>query len=265
VEVEDGVHENGGHIAPLKERAAKEAELLEQMRERIAVLDPGSKDVDDATLLRFLRARSMDVTKASKLFAEHQKWRREYFPLGHAQEREIQDEIAGQKYFIQGHDKKGRPLSIFFGAKHFATTSKNREQYKRAVTYFMDKLIASIPAGEETFNVIADLKSVKFKNLDVRGWLGSYDCLQAYYPERLGKVYVLHAPTVFWGAWKMMLPFLDPVTRAKITFVDDDKIEETLLRDINKEEIPTIYGGLKELVPFEVAQPPNWPQFRPVT
>jgi hypothetical protein len=43
VEVEDGVHENGGHIAPLKERAAKEAELLEQMRERIAVLDPGSK------------------------------------------------------------------------------------------------------------------------------------------------------------------------------------------------------------------------------
>jgi hypothetical protein len=91
----------------------------------------GAQDVDDATLLRFLRARSMDVTKASKLFAEHQKWRREYFPLGHAQEREIQDEIAGQKYFIQGHDKKGRPLSIFFGAKHFATTSKNREQYKR--------------------------------------------------------------------------------------------------------------------------------------
>ena len=43
VEVEDGVHQNGDHIAPLKERTAKEDELLEQMRERIAVLDPGSK------------------------------------------------------------------------------------------------------------------------------------------------------------------------------------------------------------------------------
>lgn len=90
-----------------------------------------AQDIDDATLLRFLRARSMDVTKGSKLFADHQKWRREYFPLGHAQEEEIKDEIAGQKYFIQGHDKNGRPLSVFLGAKHLATGSKNLEQYKR--------------------------------------------------------------------------------------------------------------------------------------
>ena len=90
-----------------------------------------AQDIDDATLLRFLRARSMDVTKGSKLFADHQKWRREYFPLGHAQESEIQDEIACQKYFLQGHDKLGRPLSVFLGANHFATSSKNLEQYKR--------------------------------------------------------------------------------------------------------------------------------------
>lgn len=51
----------------------------------------------------------------------------------------------------------------------------------------------------------------------------------------------------------------------QIIFVDDDKLEETLLRDISKEELPTIYGGLKEMVPMEVAQPANWPQYKPVT
>ena len=49
----------------------------------------------------------------------------------------------------------------------------------------------------------------------------------------------------------------------QIVFVEDDKIEETLLRDISKEELPTTYGGLKSLVPLEVAQPPNWPPSKP--
>lgn len=51
----------------------------------------------------------------------------------------------------------------------------------------------------------------------------------------------------------------------QISFVEDDKIEETLLKDISLEEIPTLYGGSKELVPLELAQPPGWPQFKPVT
>lgn len=51
----------------------------------------------------------------------------------------------------------------------------------------------------------------------------------------------------------------------QIVFVDDDKIEETLLRDISKEELPTTYGGLKVLVPLGAAQPPNWPPPRPAT
>lgn len=106
----------------------------------------GAQDVDDATLLRFLRARSMDVTKGAKMFADHQKWRREYFPLGHAQEGEIKDEIAGRKYFIQGHDKAGRPLSVFLGAKHIPSGSKNLEQYKRecSVTTFLNYALCLI-------------------------------------------------------------------------------------------------------------------------
>jgi len=48
-------------------------------------------------------------------------------------------------------------------------------------------------------------------------------------------------------------------------FVDEGAVEETLLRDISKEDIPIPYGGLKELVPLEDVQPANWPMFKPVT
>uniref|UniRef100_A0A7I4ESF5 CRAL-TRIO domain-containing protein n=1 Tax=Physcomitrium patens TaxID=3218 RepID=A0A7I4ESF5_PHYPA len=221
-------------------------------------------DTDDATLLRFLRARSMCVPKACKMFAEHQKWRREYFPQGHAQEDEIKDELTAGKFFMQGHDRKGRPIALLLGAKH-VSSKKTIERQKQALSYLMDKLICSMPPGEEKFIVISDLKDLKLKNLDFRGFISAFNFMQAYYPERLGKVYALHIPQLFWAFWKLVHPFLDDVTKAKISFVEDDKIEETLLKDISLEEIPTLYGGSKELVPLELAQPPGWPQFKPVT
>lgn len=91
------------------------------------------QDVPDADLLRFLRARSMSVSKASKMFAEHQKWRREYFPsgLGYAQEDEIRGELDAEKFFIQGHDKIGRPIALVFAAKHISSGKKNVDKYKR--------------------------------------------------------------------------------------------------------------------------------------
>jgi len=97
------------------------------------------QDIDDATLLRFLRARSMDVPKAAKLFADHQKWRREYFPLGHVQEDEIKDEIAAKKFFMQGRDRQGHPLSLFIGARHFS--SKNIDQFKSEFPYYPSHII----------------------------------------------------------------------------------------------------------------------------
>jgi hypothetical protein len=268
--VEDG--DSGGQVVVTvvevaEERfMAQEMETLKQMRVKVAKLDPLSGDIADADLLRFLRARSMNVSKASKMFAEHQKWRREYFTsgLGYAQEDEIRDELAADEFFIQGHDKAGRPIAVVFGAKHISS-KKSVDKFKRAITYLLDKLIASMPPGVEKFVVISDLSDLKLKNLDVRGMLGAFHFMQAYYPERLGKIFTLHTPALFWGCWKVLHPFLDDVTKAKIVFVEDNKIEETLLRDISIEELPTTYGGLKALVPLEQAQPPNWPPPRPAT
>jgi hypothetical protein len=50
--------------------------------------------------------------------------------------------------------------------------------------------------------------------------LATLHILQDQYPERLGQAILLSPPTVFQIAWKVIAPFLDARTTAKIHFVD---------------------------------------------
>lgn len=80
------------------------------------------------------------------MFAEHQKWRREYFPQGHAQEDEIKDELTAGKFFMQGHDRKGRPIALLLGAKHVSSKKTIERQKRRlpAVSRSNESNVASI-------------------------------------------------------------------------------------------------------------------------
>ncbi|CAK9863283.1 unnamed protein product [Sphagnum jensenii] len=249
-----GVRTGNGDMGP---GAMQQESVL--MRDLIAKLDPPSKDVDDATLKRFLRARSNKVEKAGKMFAEHQKWRRTFVPLGYIPEEEVKNELEAKKVFLQGHDKVGRSLGVILACKHDAY-KRNYEEFKRKYPdYLCLGLCFFLKPGHEKFTVILDLKGLKYKNLDPRGWISIFDFLQAYYPERLGRLFIVHVPIIFWGAWKIVNPFIDKVTKEKIIFVDEKKIESILLEEIEKDQIPETYGGTLGLVPIQDAPTPNWP------
>lgn len=40
--------------------------------------------------------------------------------------------------------------------------------------------------------------------------------MQDYYPERLGKMFIVHAPYIFMAVWKIVYPFIDKNTRKKV-------------------------------------------------
>lgn len=49
--------------------------------------------------------------------------------------------------------------------------------------------------------------------------LGVFEVLQRHYPERLRCLYFVRAPLLFWGVWRLLASFVDPVTREKIQFI----------------------------------------------
>ena len=40
--------------------------------------------------------------------------------------------------------------------------------------------------------------------------------LQDCYPERLGKLFIVHVPYIFMTAWKVVSPFIDRKTKNKV-------------------------------------------------
>ncbi|MCO5574214.1 hypothetical protein L7F22_027996 [Adiantum nelumboides] len=227
-----------------------ETQKVQLLRARLQESNPQTKDIDDGTLLRFLRARSLNVDKALKFLLQHLKWCQTFKPLGFIPETEIAKELKKEKIFLQGLDKLGRPIGVILAARHF-TSERNLEEFKRFVVYGFDKAVASLAGGQDKFVLIADLKRYGFKNMDVNGYLAILEILQDHFPERLGKFYILHVPSLFWFGWKVVYPFIDPNVREKIIFVDEKRTTETLLKDIDVTQLPEEFGGQLPLMPIQ--------------
>lgn len=96
----------------------------------------------------------------------------------------------------------------------------------------------------ETSCSILDLKGVGIaKATSVYGYLQAVSAIsQNYYPERLGKMYVINAPWGFSGVFSVVKKFLDPVTSAKIHVLGSGYKSE-LLAQVPAENLPKAFGG----------------------
>lgn len=96
----------------------------------------------------------------------------------------------------------------------------------------------------ETCCTIMDMKGVSlWKAQEVYGYLQRASAIsQNYYPERLGKLYVINAPWGFSGVFSVVKRFLDPVTVNKIHVLGGGYKTE-LLGQVPAENLPAEVGG----------------------
>lgn len=123
----------------------------------------------------------------------------------------------------------------------------------------------------ETCCTIMDLKGVGLgKAPSVYGYLKSASNMsQNYYPERLGKLYVINAPWGFSTIWGVVKGWIDPVTVQKIHILGSGYQKE-LLAQVPAESLPKAFGGscdcpggcaFSDKGPWtepEFAKPPKW-------
>ncbi|KAH8593880.1 CRAL-TRIO domain-containing protein [Bisporella sp. PMI_857] len=217
-------------------------------------------ELDTLTLLRFLRARKFDVALSETMFKNYIKWRTE-FGGGLddlVQNFEYKEKAEVSQYYPQYYHKTdvdGRPVyieqmgNIDLTAMYKITTS-DRMLQNLAVEYekVADPRLpaCSRKAGHllETCCSIMDLKGVGIMKVpSVYSYVKlASDMSQNYYPERLGKLYLINAPWGFSGVFNAIKGWLDPVTVEKIHILGT-AYQKELLAQVSAENLPTIFGG----------------------
>ncbi|KAF9563378.1 hypothetical protein CPC08DRAFT_632804 [Agrocybe pediades] len=232
---------------------------LEKLKKELA--DEGKfvpERMDDASLLRFLRARKFDLVKTKEMLLAAEKWRVDFGVDEIVKNFDFKEKAEVDKYYPQYYhktDKDGRPLyverlgNLDIGALYKVTTQERLLQrlvleYEKFLTERLPACSAAAGHPVENICTILDLQGVSMSNFYmVKDYLSAASSIgQDRYPETMGKFYIINAPWAFTAVWMVIKPWLDVVTVNKIKILGSGYKDE-LKKQIPLENLPKEFGG----------------------
>ncbi|KAF8874142.1 CRAL-TRIO domain-containing protein [Mucidula mucida] len=217
--------------------------------------------MDDALLLRFLRARKFDVPLAKKMLQECEQWRKDFGVDDIVKNFDFKEREEVNKYYPSYYhktDKDGRPVYIerlgLLNIKALYAITTQERQLQRLVLEYEKFINDRLPACSkqcghpvETSCTILDLNNVSLSNFyQVKDYVSQASSVgQNRYPETMGKFYIINSPWAFNAVWRLIKPWLDEVTVNKIDIIGSD-YKDKLLAQIPRENLPKEFGGLCE-------------------
>jgi len=217
---------------------------------------------EENALCRFLRARKFNVDDTVKMILNCRSRRLE----DHVSEciRDGAEKCLGcpvevyktfyPEYYI-GFDKHRRVLMIQQAGRlnttaldcltshdrilryHWYNLEARNALFAQAKDIFGSPNIAIFCIMDLAGTTIQTINNEVFQFLKVTSKLGQ-DC----YPELMGKMYIINAPTFFVGVWKAIKNMLDPRTVSKIEIVGSVPTAK-LLQAVDADVLPEEYGG----------------------
>ncbi|KAF9180918.1 hypothetical protein BGZ49_004941 [Haplosporangium sp. Z 27] len=157
---------------------------------------------------------------------------------------------TGKSYF-HGTDKLGRPV-VYINVRLHKPADQDQKALEKFTIYVMETGRLMIQPPVETACVVFDMTGFSLANMDYNFVKFLVQCFEAYYPESLGVLVIHKAPLVFWGVWKIIEPWLDPVVASKIRFCRSDK---ELVEIIDENHLPNKYDGGKDKYTYEYIAP----------
>eukprot|EP01128_Nolandella_sp_AFSM9_P012078 TRINITY_DN893_c2_g1_i5.p1 TRINITY_DN893_c2_g1~~TRINITY_DN893_c2_g1_i5.p1 ORF type:complete len:475 (-),score=139.03 TRINITY_DN893_c2_g1_i5:68-1492(-) len=218
---------------------AEDIDVIE--KERVTRLSPHFPEADPRDLLRFLRAREMNLKNAGLMYTKARDFLAEYKPWV-CEEDVIMSQLGrGIIYLLN----VGKDPIIYWVLKNFVP-KKDTEELVRAAMHYIHLIISSTNSPPEAkFTMILNCHKVSMKNFDLKITGIGIEYYQNYFPERLKVAYVIGLPTPLIGMYKVIEKLMDERTRRKIKFLKMS--EASVLQDeYPLELIPSDLGGLVE-------------------
>lgn len=202
----------------------------------------------DALLLRFIRARKWNTINALSMMFKAFKWRLdEDIPaVKYSSDTQLNDQnpkffeqLEMGKFYIKGTDVENRMVAYLNVRLHHPGDQPPKTLEKLTI-YVMECGRVMVEHPVETVCLVFDLTGFSLSNMDFAMVRYLISIFEAYYPESLGRIIVHGAPFVFWGVWKIIQPWMDPVVASKVRFTRKD---QDLLEYIPAEHLPVRYKG----------------------
>lgn len=208
------------------------------------------KEWTDYQIVKFLIARKFDLPKVFEMIDNHLKWREEFKPDF---DEYFPPEMANMYPvgFGDGYDRDGNLLYFERPGNGGACNPKDFvkmfgiPRICRWHTANMEagtKKLREHPTARRVTSII-DLKDLGDSDRAVVNFgkaIAKID--QDNYPEHLAKMYIINAPTLFVGLWKMIRLFIDDRTKAKIQIVGKE-YKEVIYKQIDPKYWPSFMGG----------------------
>ncbi|KAJ2800836.1 hypothetical protein H4R20_003915 [Coemansia guatemalensis] len=171
----------------------------------------------DACISRYVRARKGDYEDTKRALRKTIEWRAATRP--HALRPDVVEiESRTGKMYFNGFDKTSRPVIYMYNHRQNTREADNQIRW---VVYTLELCIRHMPPGVEKVALAIDATHWGFSNSVSIGTAKKFlDILSNHYPERLGRAVVIQPPRFFVGFYNLVSPFIDPVTKAKVAFVN---------------------------------------------
>ncbi|OOO09020.1 cellular retinaldehyde-binding/triple function domain protein [Aspergillus oryzae] len=235
---------------------------------------------DEVTLLRFFKASHLNPHRALQQLEEATRFREEQHVLHLYMTIHVDDFEDTRRFYPHWtgrRDKRGLPILMVDMAHYdqaaMAQWKKTRDMscctdptvtstagpnMAQRATVFHDSLTRFVlplcsamddrpnpltPVSNAVYIVDASVVSVKqawnLKDFAQEvSWI-----LMTCYPETIERIFVCNVPSYFSTIWSIFKKWMDPVTAAKVVVLKQSDVYTTLERYIDKENIPTKFGG----------------------
>lgn len=203
---------------------------------------------------RYIKAEKYSVEKAVARARAHAAWRESALPHGVVLEEEIEEQLAHNKVFLVTTSRDQRPVLIVRVKNHIP--GGDIKVLSRFVIYCLE--CATYKADDHDnpdgkILALFDFRGIGFSNLDAKGLREAFDVLSTNFPERVRKIYMLDSPLIFDALWRIVRPFIDPVSRDKVEFISGERAKQVLHETIGEEHLPSTYYGTAEEVDVSTA------------
>ncbi|KAG9118416.1 hypothetical protein FRC07_007081 [Ceratobasidium sp. 392] len=191
-------------------------------------------------LLRYLRASKWVLATTITRLDDTLKWRREYGLYDLITPEHVEPESLTGKEQLAGYDAQRRPALYMLPSRQ--NTDESVRQLQFAV-WMLERAIDVMGPGVENLDLLINFAD-RSKNPALGTARTMLNILQNHYPERLGLALIINVPTLVNFFFKAIMPFVDPITRAKIKF-NPDVIQEALF---DKSQVMKEWGGELDFV-----------------